>query len=239
MQMRFSKMDSMDSERLKAKGQRSQIQTFLGIIRKEKALKSLCKILDLGCGSGEEAARLAISTGAAVYGIDINKKFDERSKELATLENYDGSHLPFADNTFDAIYSFHVLEHVKNVHLILNEAQRVLKQNGIAYFGVPNRERFLGYIGMRHKSFYQQMRQNAIDWKYRLAGRFENRYGAHAGFREEELEQMLSRYFTDVRPVSDLYYNTKENYFSSIFRFAKKLRVEKKIIPSVYVLAIK
>ena len=229
----------MDNKELKESMQHLQVQTFLSILQKENAVKPLDNILDLGCGSGEEAAQLAILTGADVCGVDINKKFDEKSKELATLENYDGLHLPFADNTFDAVYSFHVLEHAENVQLVLKEAQRVIKQNGIAYFGVPNRERFLGYIGMRHKSFYQKLRQNAIDWKYRLSGRFENRYGAHAGFREKELEQMLNKYFAEVRPVSDLYYFAKENYFSSIFQFAKKLGVEKKIIPSVYVLAIK
>ncbi len=229
----------MDSKKLKESVQHLQIQTFLDILQKENAAKLPDKILDLGCGSGEEAALLALLTGATVYGIDRNKTFDEKSKKLARLENYDGSHFPFAYNMFDAIYSFHVLEHVKNVHIVLNEAQRVLKKNGIAWFGVPNRERLLGYVGMRHKSFYQKLRQNVIDWKYRLAGRFENRYGAHAGFGEKELEQMLNKYFTEVKPVSDLYYNAKENLFSSIFQFARKLRIEKKVIPSIYVLAVK
>ena len=51
--------------------------------------------------------------------------------------------LPFADGTFDAVYSSHVLEHLERDHAprVLAEMRRVLKPGGIVRVVVPDLER--------------------------------------------------------------------------------------------------
>lgn len=48
-----------------------------------------------------------------------------------------GEKLPFEDHTFDALFSFSVLEHVKDPFLCAKEIIRVLKPNGTLYCSVP------------------------------------------------------------------------------------------------------
>lgn len=49
---------------------------------------------------------------------------------------------PFPDDSFDVVYSSHVLEHfsVPQMEFLLNEAHRILKPNGILRIVVPNLE---------------------------------------------------------------------------------------------------
>ena len=45
--------------------------------------------------------------------------------------------MPFADHSFDAVFSFSVLEHVKDPFKCAAEIERVLKPGGIIYSSVP------------------------------------------------------------------------------------------------------
>lgn len=57
----------------------------------------------------------------------------------------DGDNLPFKDNSFDAILSLAVLEHVKNPWVHAEEMIRVLKPGGIVYVDVPFLQPYHGY----------------------------------------------------------------------------------------------
>jgi len=57
--------------------------------------------------------------------------------------------LPFANNVFDAIACFEVLEHVENPQLAISEAVRVLKPSGIYVLSIP----FLYPLHDRPKDF--------------------------------------------------------------------------------------
>lgn len=45
--------------------------------------------------------------------------------------------IPYEDETFDIIYTSHVLEHVPDDNKALNELYRVLKSNGTCFIAVP------------------------------------------------------------------------------------------------------
>jgi SAM-dependent methyltransferase len=51
-------------------------------------------------------------------------------------------HLPFADNSVDAVINEFVLEHVQNPAAIIAEIKRVLKPGGLVYIGAPFIESF-------------------------------------------------------------------------------------------------
>lgn len=51
---------------------------------------------------------------------------------------YDGVHLPFADNSQDAVYTSHCLEHMNALPAVLTEWLRVLKIGGYAVIVVPH-----------------------------------------------------------------------------------------------------
>lgn len=85
-----------------------------------------------------------------------SKRFLEIGPGIKRIENFEGLNIvknnatdyiadvakgiPFANETFDLIYSSHFLEHIEwyNVHFVLKEMYRVLKPNGIIEIYVPN-----------------------------------------------------------------------------------------------------
>jgi SAM-dependent methyltransferase len=79
-------------------------------------------ILDLGCGDGENLLKLAERTGAKRYvGIDVEVRPHAKVEVVA----YDGLHVPFPDNSFEAVSLIDVLHHCTDPQQVLNEAVRV------------------------------------------------------------------------------------------------------------------
>lgn len=77
--------------------------------------------LDLGCGPRDQAACLE-SLGFQYIGVDFG---NEAADFLA-----DAHSLPFADASFDCVFSYAVLEHLHNPFLAIGELSRVLKDGG-------------------------------------------------------------------------------------------------------------
>lgn len=92
-------------------------------------------ILEIGIGySRQLGAFCQISDN--VYGIDVAKGAIDYAKQnapKANVQEYDGEHIPFPDNTFDFVTSVFVLQHVSksNAENLLKETMRVLKPGGI------------------------------------------------------------------------------------------------------------
>ena len=88
------------------------------------------RILDLGCGDGQLSARLA-ACGAKVTGADASPEMAAAARargiavELATAER-----LPFADASFDAVFSNAVLHWVRDQDAMMDEVRRVLRPGG-------------------------------------------------------------------------------------------------------------
>lgn len=117
-------------------------EVFIYTWCKEKISQDDC-CLDAGCGEGY-GTKLLSSAAKKIIGIDIDKKIIEKASKKYAGDNcayqlYDGKTIPFADNYFDVIVSFHAIEHIKDDTGFLNEICRVLKSNGLFIITTPNK----------------------------------------------------------------------------------------------------
>lgn len=103
-------------------------------------LKQGSSFLDLGCGLGQTTFYLS-SLGYKVEGIDNSEKFITEAKEkFPNLNFYQGDtlNLPFPDESFDAVGSHNVIEHISDVPKFLKEQIRVVKNDGLIFISAPN-----------------------------------------------------------------------------------------------------
>lgn len=87
--------------------------------------------LDIGCGSGLYTTALPDAIG-----IDLNKEFEGT---INTPDYFmDARDLGFPDESFNTVALLDTLEHVPEPGLVIKEAWRVLKPNGVLVLTDPN-----------------------------------------------------------------------------------------------------
>lgn len=94
------------------------------------------KILDVGCGKSKIAHRYKFpdyNFSGNITGLDFQK--DEAVDVVCDLNK---GKLPFKDNTFDIVYTHHVLEHIQNIIPLIYEIHRILKPGGRFLIVVPH-----------------------------------------------------------------------------------------------------
>lgn len=115
-------------------GKRDLLECLLDkILIKEKGIK----ILDLGCGIGENLS--LISKYGSVFALEYSEeaiKFIPKEKAIGVARG-DARYLCFKNNVFDVIITFDVLEHVKEDMEVIKEVYRVLKKGGLLLISVP------------------------------------------------------------------------------------------------------
>lgn len=131
-------------------------------IAERMEIKHGMKILDFGCSSGrvlrhfeEQHQKL----GWDLYGVDIQARPIEWMRQ--NLPNhfkiYTGNtlpHLPFEDNTFDAIYGFSVFTHIKyQWDAWILELRRVLKPGGVLLQTIHSEHAWAFYHRHREQSW--------------------------------------------------------------------------------------
>lgn len=102
------------------------------------------RILDLGCGVGEGSNYLSLHNNWHIHGVDLSFSAIKSGDNLRTNSRIDFScmdvtNLAFPDDTFDAIISVEVIEHIEDINSYIHEAYRVLKKGGIFYVTTPNK----------------------------------------------------------------------------------------------------
>lgn len=211
----------------------SKTETVAALIS-EFHTKRIKKLLVVGCGSGLEAAILAQRLGAEVTGIDIEEKFDPTALASCELKKGDAMALEFGHERFDFIFSYHALEHIDEPRIALREMHRVLKPGGGFWVGTPNKERLVGYIGGKNTSFSEKIRWNILDWRMRLTGKFENKLGAHAGFTQKELGDLLRSVFATVDDRTFEYFTRIYPGKRRLIESIEKSGLSRPLYPSVY-----
>jgi SAM-dependent methyltransferase len=118
--------------------------------------------------------------GARVFGIDLSPPIAEGARRELGADVLRGvvadvRQLPFADASFDAVYSMGTIEHFEGTEMALVEIRRVLRPGGRAIVGVPN----------RHDPFLRPLLVAGLD----LVGLYG--YGLEKSYSRRTLRQML------------------------------------------------
>jgi SAM-dependent methyltransferase len=121
------------------------------------------RVLEVGAGMGTDARNI-IGRGALYTGINVDRGSTEATLQALRVFSLPGTalersatSLDFPDDTFDAVYSFGVLQHIPEVRKAVAEIQRVLKPGGELLVMVYNRSSinyvieimFLRKLGLR------------------------------------------------------------------------------------------
>lgn len=115
-----------------------------------------CRVLEIGGGNGYQASCIA-ATGAHVESIDVQPC---KGATYFPVRLYDGKALPFADASFDLVFSSNVLEHIPDLALTLREIRRVLAADGRAVHVLPT-PAWRGWTSVSH---YPHMLRRIWQW---------------------------------------------------------------------------
>lgn len=104
-------------------------------------------LLDVACGAGGPALRIAATTGCSVAGIDVHKQAVTTASLLAAQRGLleraefrvtDATRpLPFSDATFDAITCIDAINHFPDRTFVIADWARLLKPGGRLLFTDP------------------------------------------------------------------------------------------------------
>ena len=134
------------------------------------------KVLDFGCATGDYCLELQ-RLGFDCIGADINEEYIK----IATAKGIEAvvvkGRLPFADDSFDTVIMFELLEHIQHPDEILSEAKRVASKNIL--LTVPNNTEFriLKKFNLTYEHMLEQDHMNF--------------------FTKESLSKLLSRNFKE------------------------------------------
>jgi ubiquinone/menaquinone biosynthesis C-methylase UbiE len=100
----------------------------LEIIRDWVAPSPGDRILDVGCGKGHLVKALS-ELGIESVGIDLNPNAADVAV-VPRVKTMSAINLDFDDESFDAVVSFHSIEHIPRIEDALEEMARVVKHGG-------------------------------------------------------------------------------------------------------------
>lgn len=122
------------------------------------------KILNIGCGTAEDTRILQQFGETYISDIDITplkirENENYKRKLVATAEK-----LPFKGNTFEIICMFGSIEHIKEDKTAIQEAERVLKENGYLLLTGPAYQSLYSNhdIALKHFRRYNKSQINSI-----------------------------------------------------------------------------
>jgi SAM-dependent methyltransferase len=125
-----------------------EVMRYAAAAGREKSAKSS---LDIGCAYGFYVEHLA-RAGWDARGVDVSPYAvgRGRARGVSGLSVASATDLPFPDASFDVVTSVDVIEHVpaELSPTMVEEALRVLKPGGLAFFATPN------YLSNPHWNIY-------------------------------------------------------------------------------------
>jgi 2-polyprenyl-3-methyl-5-hydroxy-6-metoxy-1,4-benzoquinol methylase len=130
-------------------------------------------LLDLGCNWGRWTIA-AVRSGYRATGIDRAKKSVGAARRVAAQLGVDAEYvvgdvrsLPFADASFDVVFSYSVLQHLakEDVPVVVSEIRRVLRPGGIVWIEMPNARGPLNLARQLRRGFARGTGQDVRYWR--------------------------------------------------------------------------
>lgn len=138
------------------------------------------RVLEVGCGEGELAARVGLELGCEVVAIDASERMVEITRTRGVDARLgDVQALPFEDGEFDCAVANWMLYHVPDLDRALAELARVLRADG----------RFVAATNSREH----------LSELWQLVGR--DHFGTSRGFSAESGGAALARHFARVERI--------------------------------------
>lgn len=139
-------VETFDKEREKFEYQRDKHRIESSFLM--KSLFSGAKVLDVGCGTGRMLEPCFRKQSVEYYGADtsmemmnvLKSKVDDLNVKVS-LNECDAREMPFDDNTFDVVFSYHLLWHLPkdDQERVISEMFRVVKEGGVVIFDIINK----------------------------------------------------------------------------------------------------
>src|SRR3990172_10646548 len=98
------------------------------------------KVLDVGCGRDKYEGAIGI---------------DDNSRTAAdVIHDLNSFPWPFEDNQFEMVICSHILEHLNEPYMVLEEIHRICLPNAVVSISAPYFSSFEAYSDLSHKHFF-------------------------------------------------------------------------------------
>lgn len=117
------------------------------IKRTNKNFPEHCKVLEIGFGSGT-FLKFARTNHWDACGVEINEELVKDAQAAGYAATHSDNLSGFADDTFDLVGDFDVLEHIPQdvIPNVIHEIKRVLKKDGVFIARFPNGDSPFGLV---------------------------------------------------------------------------------------------
>jgi ubiquinone/menaquinone biosynthesis C-methylase UbiE len=126
---------------------RSGDPEVIAYILDSKAVDSSMKVLEIGCGSGNNTVLMKAATGAEVYGMDQSKgMLDKAAAKNGSIHFRQGDALTldgYSDESFDIVYMVDVIHHIGDIKTMFTNICRVLKSEGMVFVFTDTHDKIL------------------------------------------------------------------------------------------------
>jgi ubiquinone/menaquinone biosynthesis C-methylase UbiE len=102
----------------------------------ELGVDASSRVLEVGCGTANHARALRAETGCAVWGVDpsvgmLQQAARRGGRGAVRLSAGRGEALPYADRSFDLLFSVDVVHHIRDLDVAFAEMARLLRPGGL------------------------------------------------------------------------------------------------------------
>ncbi|MDE0885963.1 MAG: class I SAM-dependent methyltransferase [Myxococcota bacterium] len=111
---------------------KERVFRFRAIEKRIAASKPGFRVLDIGCGRGDNLERL-VRYGGDALGIEPSLERAQQACAIAPVAVAVGEHVPLPSSRFDMVYISHVLHHARDLSRVLAESQRLLAPGGLLF----------------------------------------------------------------------------------------------------------
>ncbi|KPK73577.1 MAG: hypothetical protein AMJ79_15035 [Phycisphaerae bacterium SM23_30] len=156
------------------KEQQGNLEVNLKFLEQVDVIRPEMDLLEVGCGIGTVVYELS-KKGCRAIGTDISSKAIEYGRDKypqVVLEVQPAERLSYADESFDVVVSFDLLEHLVEVDAHLKEVRRVLRGGGYYLSGTPNKYASAMFDTIRKRNFSWKISHPSLHSWRELRGRF-------------------------------------------------------------------